>query len=74
MCDDHSKCVNKSKLCDLVPDCFDRSDEFVSRCDGMCFIYLTNYFESSAQSVLQLPKIDKENFSTFRPEGLRQES
>ena len=28
----------------------------------------------TAQSVFQLPKIDKENFSTFRPEGLRQES
>ena len=28
----------------------------------------------TAQSVFQLPKIDKENFSTFRPEGLHQES
>ena len=28
----------------------------------------------TAQSVYQLPKIDKENFLTFRPEGLRQES
>ena len=28
----------------------------------------------TAQLVFQLPKIDKENFSTFRPEGLRQES
>ena len=28
----------------------------------------------TAQSVFQLPKIDKENFSKFRPEGLRQES
>ena len=28
---------------------------------------------TTAQSVFQLPEIDKENFSTFRPEGLRQE-
>ena len=32
------------------------------------------HLDITAQSVFQLPEIDKENFSTFRPEGLRQES
>ena len=38
-------------------------------CEEYIYIYIT-----TAQSVFQLPKIDKENFSTFRPEALRQES
>ena len=38
------------------------------------FSTLMQLLFSTAQSVFQLPKIDKENFSTFRPEGLRQES
>ena len=39
MCDDHSKCVDRAKLCDSVPDCFDHSDEFFATCDGMFSIY-----------------------------------
>ena len=48
VCDDEIKCIDYSKVCDLVYDCYDRSDE----------IHCTNHFKCKASGKL-LPKTKK---------------